>query len=61
MIELTGESEIYPMPRFWLEAEDGTILMQIQKNAFLFNWRKREAQYPHYENVKAAPERLSGF
>jgi uncharacterized protein (TIGR04255 family) len=28
--------------------------MQIQKNAFLFNWRKRDTDYPHYEAVKAA-------
>jgi uncharacterized protein (TIGR04255 family) len=53
-IEVIGENEIYPMPRFWLEAADGTALMQIQKNAFLFNWRKRDAAYPHYETVKAA-------
>jgi uncharacterized protein (TIGR04255 family) len=52
--EITGENEIYPMPRFWLEAGDGTTLMQLQKNAFLFNWRKRDAAYPHYEMVKAA-------
>jgi uncharacterized protein (TIGR04255 family) len=62
MIELAGESEVYPMPRFWLESEDGVTLMQIQKNAFLFNWRKREAQYPHYENVKTAfDENFSRF
>src|SRR5580704_19342195 len=35
------------MPRFWLEASDGSTLMQIQKNAFLFNWRKKETDYPH--------------
>jgi hypothetical protein len=42
------------MPRFWLEASDGSTLMQIQKNAFLFNWRKRETEYPHFDAVKAA-------
>ena len=45
--------EAYPMPRFWLVAEDDTMLMQIQKNAFLLNWRKRETDYPHFENVKS--------
>jgi uncharacterized protein (TIGR04255 family) len=46
--------EFYPMPRFWLEASDGSALVQIQKNAFLFNWRKRDSEYPHFEVVKAA-------
>jgi uncharacterized protein (TIGR04255 family) len=44
--------EPYPMPRFWLVSEDDTTLMQIQKNAFIFNWRKRDTDYPHFENVK---------
>jgi uncharacterized protein (TIGR04255 family) len=46
-------SEIW-MPRFWLENPDGSTLMQIQKNAFLFNWRKKEKDYPHFDAVKAA-------
>jgi uncharacterized protein (TIGR04255 family) len=45
--------EPYPMPRFWLTSEDETILLQIQKNAFLLNWRKRDSEYPHFENVKS--------
>jgi hypothetical protein len=28
--------------------------MQIQKNAFIFNWRKRGTEYPHFENVKSS-------
>lgn len=47
-------NEFFPMPRFWLEAVDGSMLMQIQRNAFLFNWRKREGDYPHYDAVKRA-------
>lgn len=46
--------EPYPMPRFWLISEDDSFLMQIQKNAFIFNWRKRDAEYPHFENVKSS-------
>jgi uncharacterized protein (TIGR04255 family) len=42
------------MPRFWLEASDDSTLMQIQKNAFLFNWRKKETDYPHFDALKAA-------
>jgi uncharacterized protein (TIGR04255 family) len=46
--------EVTSMPRFWLEAQDGSTLTQIQRNAFLFNWRKKDADYPHFETVKAA-------
>jgi uncharacterized protein (TIGR04255 family) len=53
-IELIGQDEVYPMPRFWLEGPDGSTVMQLQKNAFLFNWRKKDSDYPHYEAVKAA-------
>lgn len=49
-----GIDEPYPMPRFWLMSEDEITLIQIQKNAFIFNWRKRNADYPHFENVKAS-------
>jgi uncharacterized protein (TIGR04255 family) len=45
--------EPYPMPRFWLVSEDDTMLMQIQKNAFIFNWRKRDTDYPHFDAVKS--------
>jgi uncharacterized protein (TIGR04255 family) len=44
--------EPYPMPRFWLTSDDGSILIQIQKNAFILNWRKRADAYPHFDNVK---------
>jgi uncharacterized protein (TIGR04255 family) len=49
-IGLTDEP--YPMPRFWLISGDDSTLIQIQKNAFIFNWRKRDTDYPHFENVK---------
>jgi uncharacterized protein (TIGR04255 family) len=47
-----GPGELYPMPRFWLVSEDESILVQVQKNAFLLNWRKRNAEYPRFETVK---------
>jgi uncharacterized protein (TIGR04255 family) len=46
--------EQFPIPRFWFEAADGITLIQLQKNAFIFNWRKRDGDYPHFEAVKAA-------
>jgi uncharacterized protein (TIGR04255 family) len=53
-IQFRITDEPYPMPRFWLSSEDGTILIQIQKNAFILNWRKREGAYPHFDNVKGS-------
>jgi len=51
-VDIMGPDDIFPLPRFWFSAEDDSTLIQIQKNAFLVNWRKREGSYPHYENVK---------
>lgn len=44
--------QFMPPPRHWLVSADQESLLQIQPNAFLFNWRKRGNTYPHYENVK---------
>jgi uncharacterized protein (TIGR04255 family) len=49
--------DIFPLPRFWLESPDGEMLLQIQRNAVLFNWRKREGRYPHFESVKKSFDR----
>ena len=43
---------LYPTPRFWLESADNSYLIQIQKNAFLLNWRKGKSTYPHFDTVK---------
>ncbi|CAN0305133.1 unnamed protein product [Phaeothamnion confervicola] len=48
-----SSAEYFPMPRFWLKAADDRMLVQIQRNAFLQNWRRREGRYPHYDAVKA--------
>lgn len=50
----------FPPPRHWLIAPDDESLMQIQPNAFLFNWRKRAGRYPHYESVKQRFDNLLG-
>ena len=49
-------NEVFPLPRFWFfRDQNDPTLIQIQRNAFLFNWRRRgdggEANYPHYETV----------
>lgn len=42
-----------PMPRFWLEATDGSLL-QLQQDRILHNWRKLESdqEYPRYEALR---------
>jgi uncharacterized protein (TIGR04255 family) len=54
---LPGPGELYPMPRFWLVSEDESIVVQIQKNAFLLNWRKRSDEYPRFGKVKSEFDR----
>ena len=49
--------DIFPLPRFWLESPNGEMLLQIQRNAVLFNWRKKEGHYPHFETVKKSFDR----
>ncbi|MCI0561751.1 MAG: TIGR04255 family protein, partial [Nitrososphaera sp.] len=45
-------NEIFPLPRFWFFRDSYPTLIQIQRNAFLLNWRRMgENGYPHYEAV----------
>lgn len=46
--------ELFPMGRYWLQGKDGNELIQIQKGAFLFNWRRGTVAYPHFDQVKNA-------
>jgi len=44
--------EIFPLPRFWFFSDAHPTLIQIQRNAFIFNWRRLATnEYPHYETV----------
>lgn len=49
--------ELIETPRFrsWLKTPDGTRIVQIQHNSFVYNWRRAETQgpYPHYDAVRA--------
>jgi uncharacterized protein (TIGR04255 family) len=40
-----------PLPRVWFINPADDNLIQLQKNKFLFNWRKRESSYPRYGSV----------
>lgn len=55
--DINVPNEIFPMPRYWLGSADGVSLIQVQRNAFLFNWRKRDAAYPHFDEVKKSFDR----
>jgi uncharacterized protein (TIGR04255 family) len=55
-IEVPGE--LFPMPRYWFTSKDETHLVQVQRNGFLLNWRKRNAEYPSYDPVKAEFDRV---
>jgi uncharacterized protein (TIGR04255 family) len=45
--------EFLPLPRFWFHRDAESALVQIQRNAFIFNWRRgSNNEYPHYESVK---------
>jgi uncharacterized protein (TIGR04255 family) len=57
-----GAEEMYPLPRFWFTSKDGGLLLQLQRNALLLNWRKGDgAKYPHFDLVKAEFDRLYGL
>lgn len=42
-----------PLRRSWLINREGTNLLQVQEDRFLFNWKRTDAQpdYPSYEHV----------
>jgi uncharacterized protein (TIGR04255 family) len=46
-------NELWPMPRFWLTSADESHLVQLQRNALILNWRRRNSDYPSFEPVKA--------
>jgi uncharacterized protein (TIGR04255 family) len=47
--------EIFPLPRFWFHNTTHPTLIQVQRNAFMLNWRLvsglPDNEYPHYEAV----------
>ena len=42
------KNEMSPMPRYWFISKDEINLIQVQKNAFMLNWRRHEADYPRF-------------
>ena len=59
-----GSPNKFPLPRVWFIHENENELIQVQRNRFLHNWRKRrpEDEYPGYKKVAENFERhLSRF
>ena len=55
-------SEPFPMPRYWFIADDEINLIQVQKNAFMFNWRRKDEQYPRFhKNIKPTFDKYYGL
>ncbi len=53
--------EAFPMPRYWFISEDEINLIQVQKNAFMFNWRGRNEEYPRFhKDIKPTFDKYYG-
>jgi uncharacterized protein (TIGR04255 family) len=54
---MEAPGEIFPLPRFWFLSNEHPTLIQMQRNAFMLNWRRlpnaMPSEYPHYESVVA--------
>ena len=56
--------DLPPLPRSWFVSNDGRWLIQVQREAFIHNWRKQgeSDRYPGFEEViKKFRERLADF
>ncbi len=54
--------ELMPMPRYWFVSEDQVTLIQIQQDAFFLNWRRKDSEYPHFEeNLKPSFDKYYGI
>ena len=64
IVALTPEvanDEFLPMPRYWFIADNEINLIQVQKNAFMFNWRRRDQGYPRFHrNIKPMFDKYYG-
>ncbi len=56
-------NEMFPMPRYWFVSEDDTYVIQVEKSAFILNWRRRKSQkYPRFHrDIKPTFDRYYGL
>lgn len=40
-----------PLPRCWFISKADDLLIQVQRDRLVHNWRQRELHYPHYEKL----------
>jgi uncharacterized protein (TIGR04255 family) len=54
-IELVTEPDL---PLLWYESEDSPFLLQVQRDAFLVNWRRQSGRfrYPHFRTRQGGPQ-----
>lgn len=45
---LTISNEPDFFSRYWFVSEDSASLIQIQRDAFIHNWRRKDSEYPRY-------------
>ncbi len=54
--------EFMAMSRFWFVSENEVSSIQVQKSAFLLNWRRRSFKYPHFAaNLKPGFDKYLGI
>lgn len=51
--DIMTQGEFAPMPRFWFISADKARLIQLQRDRFLYNWRKitPDSKYPSYDEI----------
>jgi uncharacterized protein (TIGR04255 family) len=51
--EMVSFENLFGLTRTWFETNDGNGLIQVQRDRFLYNWKKEKDtdQYPHYDYV----------
>jgi uncharacterized protein (TIGR04255 family) len=57
-------TDVPPLPRAWFINQDGTRVIQIQRDRFIHNWRKVDtgSEYPSYETlIKTFQHHLGKF
>jgi uncharacterized protein (TIGR04255 family) len=54
--------DVSAVPRLWFESDDGRLLVQLQQDRFIFNWRRRadDDRYPGFDALFAEWQRLWG-
>ena len=44
-------NQTFPLPRVWMIHRDDSRVIQVQNDRFIFNWRKRDDEYPTFDKI----------